>query len=223
MQEAALEVESNMLATRKLKDHSDYFDQDKKGKKEMDSTSIARSSDKMDDMNKLIKNMSTKVNRLEMENKNLSRPVHEGNPNQFRRPFVPRFIPRERINNDIKREKKENEDQRIQPPFQNNLLNEEGEVEDIEYEDLDQNINHLEDELYERYLTKDQYQTFELLEDFYSSSNDIYQTDRKKSYNLRSGVKQVVQNPKKKVAAKRYPDPSLEKKHNHNLNKAKIT
>ena len=28
MQEAALEVESNMLATGKLKDHLDYFDQD---------------------------------------------------------------------------------------------------------------------------------------------------------------------------------------------------
>ena len=163
-------------------------------------------------MNKLIKNLSAKVNRIEMENKNLSRPMHEGNPNQFRRPFVQRFIPRERRNNDVQREKKENKDQRIQPLFQNNLLNEEGEVEDIEYEDLDQNINHLEDELYEIYLTKDQYQNFELLEDFYSSSDDIYQTDPKKSYNLRSGVKQVVQNPKKKTMAKQYPDlPSVKK------------
>ena len=126
-------------------------------------TFMTRSLDKMDDMNKLIKNLSAKVNRLEMENKNLSRPVHEGNPNQFRKPFVPRFIPRERRNNDIQRERKENEDQRIQPPFQNNLLNEEGEVEDIEYEDFDQDINHLEDELYESYLTKDQYLNAEIL------------------------------------------------------------
>ena len=95
---------------------------------------MARSLEKMDDMNKLIKKLLAKVNRLEMENKNMSRLVHEGNPNQFRKPFVPRFIPRERRNNDIQRERKESEDQRIQPPFQNNLLNEEGEIKDIEYE-----------------------------------------------------------------------------------------
>ena len=72
----------------------------------MASTSMATSSYKMEDMNKLIKNLCAKVNRLEMENKNLSRPMHEGNPNQFRRPFAPRFILRERRNNDIQRERK---------------------------------------------------------------------------------------------------------------------
>ena len=39
MQEVALEVESNMLATKKLKNHSD-FDRDKKCKREMASTSM---------------------------------------------------------------------------------------------------------------------------------------------------------------------------------------
>ena len=66
-------------------------------------------------MDKLIKNISTKFNILEIENKNLSRPLHEGNPNQFRRPFVPIFFPRERRNNDIQRERNDNEDQRVQP------------------------------------------------------------------------------------------------------------
>ena len=33
MQEATLEVESNMRATGNLKEPSEYFDQDKKGKK----------------------------------------------------------------------------------------------------------------------------------------------------------------------------------------------
>ena len=49
----------------------------------------------------------------------------------------------------MQRERKDNEDQRVQPPFQNNLLNEEEEVEELEYEYLDQNINHLEEESYE--------------------------------------------------------------------------
>ena len=73
MQEAALEVESNMLASSKLKEQSEYLGQYKKGEKEMmPSTSIGKSSSKMDEMNKLIKNLSAKVYRLEMENTNLS-------------------------------------------------------------------------------------------------------------------------------------------------------
>ena len=105
MQEAALEVESNMLATCKLKEQSKYFDRDKKGKKEMSSTSTGNSSYKMDEMNKIIKKLSAKVNRLEMENKNLSRPLQEGNLNQLRCHFVAIFLHRERRNNDIQRER----------------------------------------------------------------------------------------------------------------------
>ena len=74
-------------------------------------------------MTKLIKNLSTKINRLEMENKNQKRPLQERdrNPNKFRCSFAPRFLPRERRNNDIQRERKDNEDQRVQPPFQNHF------------------------------------------------------------------------------------------------------
>ena len=59
----------------------------------------------------------------------------------------------------------------------------------------------------------------------YTSPADIYQTDPKRSYNLRSGAKEVAQIPKKKVAtpAKQWLDPSLENKHNHRINKAKAT
>ena len=100
------------------------------------------------------------------------------------------------------------------------MLNEKGKVEDIEYNDFYQDINHLEDELYESYLTKDQYLNAEILE--HCSHDDIYQTEPKKSYNLRSGVKQVFQNPKKKVVAKQYPDLPSEKKQNQRPSKAKI-
>ena len=104
MQEATLEVESNMLASSKLKEQLEYQEQDKKGKKEMvPSTCTGKTSDKMDEMNKLIKSLFAEVNRLEMENKNQNRPLQEGNPTQFRRPLVPRFLPRERRNNEIQR------------------------------------------------------------------------------------------------------------------------
>ena len=49
---------------------------------------------KMDDMTKLIKNLSAKFSRLEMENRkqnNLFQDNDNKNPNQIRRPFNPRF------------------------------------------------------------------------------------------------------------------------------------
>ena len=66
-------------------------------------------------MTKLTKDISAKKNSLEMENKNKNKYVQDNdnkNPNQFRRTFNPRFFPRDRRNN---------EDQKIQTPFQNNF------------------------------------------------------------------------------------------------------
>ena len=49
-----------------------------------------------------------------MENKNQNRPFQEGdqNRNQVRRSFVLRFLPKERRNNGIQREKKDNVDEK---------------------------------------------------------------------------------------------------------------
>ena len=72
---------------------------------------VKETDSNMDEMTKLINNLSTKISRLEMENKTQNTPTHENdnqNPNQFRRPFNPRFFPRGRRNN---------EEQNIQPPF----------------------------------------------------------------------------------------------------------
>ena len=51
----------------------------------------------MDEMNKIIKKIYVKIDRLELGNKNQNKPITEGerNQNYFRRPFAPRFFPRE--------------------------------------------------------------------------------------------------------------------------------
>ena len=72
-------------------------------------------------MAKLVKILTTKLNKLELEN-NSNQHAQEGernpnNPNQFRRQFSPRFIPGERRNNDIQRERRENEDHMVPPPL----------------------------------------------------------------------------------------------------------
>ena len=53
-------------------------------------------------MTKLVRTLTAKLNKQELD-KNPNKPTQEGerNPNQFRRPFAPRFIPREIRNNDI--------------------------------------------------------------------------------------------------------------------------
>ena len=90
MQEAALEVESNILASNRLKVNSDQQTYDRKGKKEMiPAASASQSTDsKIDEMAKLVKILTTKLNKMELEN-NSNRPAQEGeinpnNPNQFR-------------------------------------------------------------------------------------------------------------------------------------------
>ena len=114
MQEATLEVESNILASNRLKVNSDWKTYDRKAKKEVIPTpSTSQSADrKIDEMAKLVKILTAKINKLEME-KNSNRPAQEGernpnNPNQFRHQFAPIFIPRERRNNDIHGERREN-------------------------------------------------------------------------------------------------------------------
>ena len=101
MQDAALEVESKILASNRLKKETAQQIYDRKGKKEAAPGSSASHSaeGKIDEMAKLVKILTTKLNKLELE-KNSSKPVPESqwdpnNQNQFRRQFAPRFMPRE--------------------------------------------------------------------------------------------------------------------------------
>jgi hypothetical protein len=125
MQEKTIEVESNILAAKKLNSRGDR--DRKKQKEELPSSSHTKSDSKMDEMAKILKTLTSKMARLKMEQKQPSRPKKEGgyiNPNQFRRPNnVPQILPRERRNQ---------EDQKVLPPFQNNAVEEVEEVDDTE-------------------------------------------------------------------------------------------
>ena len=116
-------------------------------------------------MSKLVKILTAKLKKLELE-KNSKRPSQEGernpnNPNQFRCQFAPRFIPRERRNNDIQRERREAEDQKVPPPLQNNVIDEGEEEEDGQFEDTNQEINHFGELLTEGFLTEEDYLNYE--------------------------------------------------------------
>ena len=93
------------MEANKLRGKSDHHGEDKKKKKEMSlATSGTKVADsKIDDMTKIIKKLSAKISRLEMENKSQNKLVQDNdnkNPNHFRRTFNPRFFPRDRRNNE---------------------------------------------------------------------------------------------------------------------------
>ena len=125
-------------------------------------------------MAKLVKILTAKLNKLELE-KNSNKPVQEGdrnpnNPNQFKRQFAPHFIPREKRNNDIQWERREAEDQKVPPPLQNNVTDE-GEIEEEEFfEDLDQDMNCFGEQLTEVFVTEEDF----LNSEYYDA--DVFET-----------------------------------------------
>jgi hypothetical protein len=101
----------------------------KKQKQELPSSSHTTSDSKIYEMDKMLKTLTCEMARLKMEQKHPTRPTQEGgykNLNQFRRPNnVPQILPRERKNQ---------EDQKVFPPFQNNEVEEVEEEDDTKYD-----------------------------------------------------------------------------------------
>ena len=79
------------------------------------------------------------------------------------------------------------------------------------FEDIDQDMNYFGEQLTEGFVTEEEFLNSEYYDaDMFETKNDLnlemtavtadaYQTEPKKTLNLRSSPKQVVQNPKKKV------------------------
>ena len=74
-----MEVESNILASNRLRENSDHQIYDRKGNKEVIPTSSTSQSidSKNGEMAKLVKILTSKLNKLELE-KNSNKPAQEG-------------------------------------------------------------------------------------------------------------------------------------------------
>jgi hypothetical protein len=126
MQHATLEVESNILAVGKLRSEANR--DRRKGSYEASTSSSSVGPPEMDEMTKLLKSLSAKVERLELEGKKSYRnPPNHDNKGNFKRPNnSPQIIQRDQRNRDM-------DDHKIQYHLQNNLVtNEEGEEEDVD-------------------------------------------------------------------------------------------
>jgi hypothetical protein len=128
MQDAALEVESNILAVDRLRNK---VDRDRgRGRSEASTSGSSVSHPQVDELTKLVKSLSAEMEKMKFEGKQGYKSAQNvDNRGNFRRPNnTPQILPREPRNRD-------RDDQKIQTPLQNNLVvDEEGEEEELDPE-----------------------------------------------------------------------------------------
>jgi len=150
MQDDALEVESNILASQKRKGYSDR----RRPKNEASSSSSA--DPKLDKMAKMLKSLTSKISKLKIKNKQpvKGRGTYDStginpnqSPNNFKRNNQPTQI--------LQREKNPTEDQRIKVPLQNVMMDkDDGE----DQEGREGNIHCVGEETGKSYLTQHDYE-----------------------------------------------------------------
>jgi hypothetical protein len=178
MQDVSLEVESNILASQKLKGNSDR----RRPRNEASSSSSA--DPKLDKMDKMLESITSEISKLKIENKKpiKGRGTYDyvgGNPNQnpnnFRRNNQPTQI--------LQREKNPTEYQRIKDPLQNVMMDEdEGDYK----EDRQDNIDCVGEETGKSYLTQHDYEDALMTEQTEDNCVDdgIFTMEDKNRYNL---------------------------------------
>jgi hypothetical protein len=115
MQDAALEVESNIVASDKVRGKSD---RDRRKRRTEASTSDSHTiHPQVEDLTKLVKSLSTEIEKLKLEGKQTYRNTQNtDNRGKFRRPNnAPQILP-------IDPRNRERDDQRVQDPLQTTWL-----------------------------------------------------------------------------------------------------
>jgi hypothetical protein len=127
MQDAAIEVESNILAADRLRNKADA--NRRKGKSEASTSGPSLPHPQVNELTQVMNFLKEEMERLKMERKQMNKgPQNTENRTGFRRPnnFAPPTMHREK--------ERDRDDQRIQAPFQNNFVAEEQEGETDEPE-----------------------------------------------------------------------------------------
>ena len=118
MQDASLEVESNILTSQKVKGKID------RKKQPVDPSGASVSENEIEKMTKLLDNLTAEMSKLKYQGQI---PVRGKGPSDFV-PRNPNFVPYRRGNppaHILRRERNQGEYQRIRAPFQNVVLEEE--------------------------------------------------------------------------------------------------
>jgi hypothetical protein len=197
MQDAAIEVESNVLAADRLRNEADVGR--RKGKSEASTSGPSVPHLQVDELTKMVKSLSAEMERMKVERRQAYKgPQSTENKGGFRRPnnIAPPMMQRDR------------DDQKIQAPFQNNFVAEE---EEGETDELDPEIHCFGDTPPFPHLTQSAYE--ESLMD--SQLNELSKGDRASGnqgrYDLRSKKRTVAPDIPEREAEK----PANEMADNH--------
>jgi ribonuclease HI len=176
MQDAALEVESNVLAVDKLRRKTN---RDKgRGRSEASTSGSSASHPQVDELTKMVKSLSVEMEKMRIEGKQTYKnPQNIDNRGNFRRPNnnAPQIMPREQRDRD-------RNDQKIQAPLQNNLVIDEEEEE----EELDPKIHCIGDTSPFPHLTQSAYEEFLMNSQINELSKGEKANNSPRKYNLQS-------------------------------------
>jgi hypothetical protein len=144
MQDDAVEIESNMMASGKLKSRVETGNRETRRFREQARPSGSNRSieDKMDDMARIIKELSNKISRMELDQS-------KGDP------FVKREFRRNPNPQNQQRQIK-NEYHKIQTPLKNENFIGGNDLED--FEGLEEDVTNLGDDCTQPYVTKEDYE-----------------------------------------------------------------
>jgi hypothetical protein len=192
MQDASLEVESNITASQNLKGRVE--------KKKSVVEPSSSSSNQMEKMANMLDSLTFEMSKLKVQNQ---QPARAKEPNTFA-PRNPNAFPYRRNNPQVQilqRDRNPVDDQRVRPPFQNTVLDEEQKPPHDEIEDEDE-INCFGDENDTSFLTHVDYEEALMDQQIQEASVEgaVYLIDDQKGYNLRSksaGPKTPIVSPVK--------------------------
>jgi hypothetical protein len=175
MQDVALEVESNIVASDKLRGKSDRDRRKNRAEASTSDSSVVHSQ--VDELTKLVKSLSTEIEKLKSEGKQTYRNAQNNdNRGNYRRPNnAPQIFPRDPRN-------RERDDQRVQAPLQNNLVVDE-EEEEVE---VDPEIHCLGDTSPSPHLTQSSYEQSLMDIQINELSKGEKEKENASRYNLRS-------------------------------------
>jgi uncharacterized small protein (DUF1192 family) len=208
MKDAAIEVESNILAADRLRNKTDA--DRRKGKSEASTSSPSLLHPQVNELTQVMNFLKEEMERMKVERKKMNKgPSSNEKRAGFRRPnnFSPPTMHKEK--------ERDRDDQRIQAPFQNNLVADE---EERGTDELDSEIHSLEVTPPFPHLTQSTYE--ESLMDI--QLNELRKGDKASSgrgrYNLRSDKKAAV--PDVPEQSTRAEKPANEVADNHKGKKA---
>jgi hypothetical protein len=177
MQDATLEVESNILAVDKLRGKSDR--ERRKQKVEASTSDSSGVNPQVDELTKLVKSLSAEMEKMKLEGRQTNRNTQDtGNRGNFRRQNnAPQILQRDQRNRD---------DQKVQTPLQNNMVDD----EEGEDEGTDQEIHCLGDTSTSPHLTQSAYEESLMNNQLNELSKGEKTKENQNKYNLRSKQKE---------------------------------